>query len=510
MKTNHLSRNSLPVLLFGTLLSLLTLMNSCTSGTDDDRPNILFIMSDDQSWLDVGIYGCEAVKTPVFDQLAREGALFMNVFATSAGCAPSRASILTGRFPWELEEAGTHFSNFPRHLEVYPDILDSNGYEVGFTGKGWGPGDYKVTGWEHNPAGPEFNDILWDSLPYTGIHRYDIASNFREFLANRDTTKPFSMWIGSREPHDPREVGAGIREGKKLEDAVIPGFIPDSPENRQKMLDYYIEIEFFDKQLGRILNYLEASGEMENTLIVVTGDNGMPFPRAKANLYEYGIHEPMVVKWAGKVKQGRVIEDLVSFADLAPTFLDVAGADPSTEMAGKSFKDLLLSEKDGIIDPERTEVYSCMERHSHSRYDNLGYPVRSIRTSDFLYLRNLKPERWPLGDSSIVWKSRSNYPDTPEGEKLFLLTYDKRPEEELYNIRQDPFCLNNLAGNAEFETVKEDLRSRLAEKLISRNDPRMLGYGDIFESYPRYGPMRDDLGGFNIRGEYNPKYYINK
>ncbi|MCK4749864.1 MAG: sulfatase-like hydrolase/transferase, partial [Bacteroidales bacterium] len=234
-------------------------------------------MSDDQSWMDVGVYGCEQVQTPSFDRLASEGALFTNVFATAPGCAPSRASILTGRFPWELEEAGTHFSNFPRKLQVYPDVLEANGYEVGFTGKGWGPGNYEITGWEHNPAGPEFNDILWDSVPFTGIHEIDCASNFREFLKTRDQEKPFAMWIGSREPHGPREIGSGIREGKNPDDAVIAGFIPDTPETRRDMLDYYIEIEFFDSQLGIILADLEESGEMENTLILVTGDNGMPF-----------------------------------------------------------------------------------------------------------------------------------------------------------------------------------------------------------------------------------------
>ena len=501
--------NLLPIK-FPFLLLIFTSLISCTKTLENAPTNILFIMSDDQSWMDVGVYGCEQVQTPSFDRLASEGALFTNVFATAPGCAPSRASILTGRFPWELEEAGTHFSNFPRKLQVYPDVLEANGYEVGFTGKGWGPGNYEITGWEHNPAGPEFNDILWDSVPFTGIHEIDCASNFGEFLKTRDQEKPFAMWIGSREPHGPREIGSGIREGKNPDDAVIAGFIPDTPETRRDMLDYYIEIEFFDSQLGIILADLEESGEMENTLIVVTGDNGMPFPRAKANLYEYGIHEPMVVKWPGKVKKGRVIDDLVSFADLAPTFLDVAGLNPPEEMSGKSFKNLLLSSEDGTIDPERKEVFSCMERHSHQRYDNLGYPMRSIRTQDYLYIRNFKPQRWPLGDSSIVWGNRRKYPETPDGQKLFEMTYGKRPAEELFNIKKDPFCLDNLAEKIEYSEVKADLRNRLDEKLTTLNDPRMNGYGDIFESYPRYGSMRDDLGGFNKEGEYNPEYQIQK
>ena len=477
---------------------------------DDTRPNILFIMTDDMSWVDFGAYGCKVVKTPVFDELAEKGGLFNNCFSSAPNCSASRASILTGRYPCELEEAGTHNSIFPKKLRVYQDMLEENGYQTGFTGKGWGPGKYEITGWNHNPAGPAYNDILFDEVPYTGIHEIDIASNFREFLKTRDKSKPFSMWIGSREPHGPREAGSGIKAGMNPDDVVVPGFLPDTPGMRSELLDYYLEIEWFDRQLGIIMEELEKSGELENTLVVVTSDNGMPFTRAKTQLYEYGTHEAMIAAWPGRIRAGRKVDDLVSFADLAPTFLEASGLTVPEEMSGKSFLNILLSMGDGRIDPGREVVLTCHERHDHQRFDNLGYPMRAIRDYEYLYIRNFRTDRWPLGDPEII-AARSRYPDTPEGQHLYELTYEKKPAEELYNIEKDPACLVNLASDPKLKEVKDRLRNRLDDKLVDLKDPRMLGYGDIFDSYPRVSmDMNPEIGGFKEPGAYNLKYRVDK
>ena len=477
---------------------------------NESRPNILFIMNDDMSWVDFGAYGCKVVKTPVFDELAQKGVLFRNAFSTAPNCSASRASILTGRYPCELEEAGTHNSYFPGKFKVYQDLLEENGYQTGYTGKGWSPGNYEILGWNHNPAGPEYNDILFDKVPYTGLHEIDIASNFREFLKTRDKTRPFSMWIGSREPHGPREVGSGIKAGMNPDDVVVPGFLPDTPDMRSQLLDYYLEIEWFDKQLGIIMEELEKSGELDNTLVVVTSDNGMPFPRAKTQLYEYGTHMAMLAAWPSSVKPGRKVEDLVNFVDLAPTFLEVAGLTVPEEMSGQSFQDILLSDKEGRIDPQREVLYTCHERHDHQRYDNLGYPMRAIRDYQFLYIRNFRTERWPLGNPDVNG-ARGRYPDTPEGQRLFELTYTKKPAEELYDIDKDPYCLTNLASESKYKEVKDNLRNRLDNKMIALKDPRMLGYGDIFDSYPRNSlRMIPEIGGFKEPRTYNLKYRIDK
>ena len=180
----------------------------------------------------------------------------------------------------------------------------------------------------------------------------------------------------------------------------MPEFLPDTPEIRSDLLDYCLEIEWFDSHLGKILKKLEEIGELENTLIIVTSDNGMAFPRAKSNVYEYGIHMPLAIRWGDGVKGGRVVDDIVGFVDLTATILDAAGvAHPggAHPLAGRSFMNILESGKSGRVDASRDFILAGRERHSSSRFNSLGYPQRAIRTEDYLYIRNFKPERWPAG-----------------------------------------------------------------------------------------------------------------
>jgi len=320
---NHLGRGSLQVLAGTTVLS--SALCCTTPPKKSKRPNILFAISDDQSWLHAGAYGCSAVRTPAFDRVAQSGILFSNAFGVAPQCSPNRASILTGRYIWQLEEAGTHASRFPTKFQVFPDILEAAGYQVAFTGKGWSPGNWKDSGWPRNPAGTQFDQHQLTERPLEGISNNDYAANFQTFLKQRDPSPPFCFWYGCTEPHRKYAPGSGRDAGKKLDAVEVPPFLPDTPEVRSDLLDYLVEIEWFDQHLGRMLDLLEAAGELENTLVVVTSDNGMPFPRAKANLYEYGTHAPLAICWPARVKGGRVVNDLISFVDFAPTFLEAAG-----------------------------------------------------------------------------------------------------------------------------------------------------------------------------------------
>ncbi len=477
------------------------------------RPNILFAIADDWSWPHNSAAGDKVVKTPAFDRVARDGVLFTNAISASPGCAPSRAAILTGRVPWQLEEAGTHASAFPDKFQVYPDLLEAAGYHVGLTGKGAGPCNWKAGGWKHNPAGPEYDARNFDKRP-KGISATDYAANFEDFLGKKGKDQPFCFWYGCHEPHRAYEAGAGLRSGKRLDDVTVPPFLPDCPEVRSDILDYYFEIEWFDRQLGRTLKLLEDAGELANTLVVVTGDNGMSFPGSKATMYEYGIHLPLAVSWPARAKGGRVVEDLVSFTDYAPTFLEAAGLPVPAVMTGRSFVDVLASNKSGRVDPRRTSALSGRERHSHARFDNLGYPTRALRTHDHLYIRNFKPDLWPAGDPP-QFADIDNGPskeyvlanrDQEKVRKHFELSCGKRPAEQLYDIRKDPGCTRNLAGAPAQAAVLGKLRSELDRTLKAQRDPRALGAGDIFDSYPRYSPMRPELGGFAKQGEYNPKF----
>lgn len=496
-----------------------SILSSC-SPTSYRRPNILFAISDDQTWLHAGAYGSRMVLTPHFDRVAEEGVLFQNAFCSAPQCSPCRASILTGRHIWQLEEAGSHASHFPRKFEVFTEKLEQAGYVLGYTGKPWGPGRWDISGWLRNPVGPEYNaERLDDGERSPAISNIDYASNFQEFLDQRPEGDPFFFWFGCTEPHRPYTAGSGMKRGKRRSDAEVPDFLPDSEMVRSDLLDYASEIEWFDTHLGRMLAMLEEIGELDHTLVVVTSDNGMPFPRAKANLYEYGIHLPLAVRWPACVRGGRVVDDLVSFVDFAPTFLEAAGVPSMEGGVGRSFMNVLRSRKEGRVDPDRGAVFVGRERHTHARPDNLSYPSRAIRTDQFLYIRNLHAERWPAGDpagsgepegyhdidASPTKSYMLEHRDSEAEALLFRRAFGKRPEEELYDILQDPACLQDLAENPDYEGVRQRLRITLEQTLETQGDPRMHGRGDVFESYPRYSRMRA-FDGFKTRGEYNPKY----
>lgn len=469
------------------------------------RPNILFAVADDWSYAHAGAMGDQVVKTPSFDEVAGRGILFTNAICNSPGCAPSRAAILTGRPHWQLQEAGTHASLFPKLFEVYPDLLAAAGYHVGLTGKGAGPANFEQ--WKHNPAGPQHTNLRTEAPK--GISAVDYAANFEAFLAKKSKDQPFCFWYGGTEPHRAYEPGAGLRAGKKLADVKVPAFLPDTEEIRSDILDYYMEIEHFDRHLGRMLRALQKAGELSNTLIVVTGDNGMPFPAAKATMYDYGIHLPLAICWGDRANGNRKIDDPVSFLDFAPTFLEAAGLGPSRVMIGESLLKTLDSGR-----PTRGFALSGRERHSHARFDNLGYPSRALRTREYLYIRNFKPERWPAGDpeqfadidaspsKDYILKNR----EKPEIRKYFDLACGKHGEEQLYRIFDDPGCTSNLAEAPEHRAARATLLAQLDVELKRTKDPRLSGAGDIFESYPRFSPMRPELGGFAEQGKYNPKY----
>lgn len=472
-------------------------------------PNILFAISDDQSYPHASIYGTRGIATPGFDQVAREGVLIHNAIAGSPGCAPSRATILTGRYPWQNEHAGTHASSFPADLKVYPEMLAAHGYHVGYTGKPWGPGRWDITGRMQNPAGQPFASAK-TKPPGDSISSTDYSSNFRRFVEKREDGQPFCFWFGAHEPHRAFENGIGLRMGKKLDSIDVPGFLPDHEVIRSDLLDYYTEIEHFDSHLVKMLNYLKEIGELDNTLIVVTSDNGMAFPRAKANGYEFGIHVPMAVRWGNRIDAGQQLDTLVSFVDIAPTFLEAAGVEIPEEMTGQSLLPL-LGDRQGALWNERDAVYSARERHSSSRYMNWTYPQRSMRTQQYLLIRNFRPDRWPAGDPQKfdapdkLGPMHGGYHDIDacpsltflinqraeeEFSRFFFWSVEKRPAWELYDIKKDPECLTNLLEGRGNTRLGKKLQDAMIRYLTKTKDPRVLDGGDIFESYPRYSRIR--------------------
>ena len=424
------------------------------------RPNILLAISDDQTWLHTGASGCKAVKTPHFDRVAAQGVLFTHAFVSSPGCAPSRGAVLSGQAFWRLREGAVQRSSFPGGIRVYPEILESAGYHVGLQGKGWGPG--LVRGRPHNPAGKDY-------------------PSFERFLEDAPPGKPFCFWFGSKNPHRPYRPGSGLAKGMKLEDAVVPGFLPDVREVRSDLLDYYAGIERFDVELGHVLDILEQSGRAADTLIIVAGDNGMPFPRAKTNLYDCGVRVPLAVRWPARVRAGRIVDDFVSLADCAPTLLCAAGLKPLPEMTARSFLDVLLADGSGRIDSTRDHVVFGRERHGTS------WPCRALRNERFLYIRNFAPERLDgLMTAADAPSQRFilEHASDPRYRRFHELAFGPRAAEELYDVQNDAAQINNLAGRPEHAATLKRMRQELEAELKRTDDPRILGQGTVFDNYP--------------------------
>lgn len=502
-------------------------------------PNILIAISDDQSFTHTSFAGCKFVKTPAFDRVAKNGVYFTCCYVGSPGSAPSRGSLVTGRYPWQNEQSGQHASSWMKKYVPFADLLSANGYYTGSTGKGVQPFQYarneRDSLWRvEDAAGKQFSSFTYkkdspsDDRTAGGIDRTNYYANFKDFMSKKEKDKPFYFWYGANEPHRGYEKDSWKRNDKKLEDVIVPSFLPDNDIIRGDILDYAVEIEWFDLHLSRILNYLDSIGELENTIVIVTGDNGMPFPSAKANCFEYGVHVPLAISYPKGFPAGRIIDDPVSFVDFAPTILEMTGTSPEGMLPifGKSVAYILKSSKSGIADETKKYVFAGRERHSSSRWNNLGYPQRAIRSKDYLFIWNATPERWPAGAPQRLKDGTTNdlYPmygidengkhnsewaftdidaspsksflvENCENEKysrFFDLATAKRPEFELYQVKNDPGCLNNLSGISAFSDIEKEMKTALFEELKLSGDPRVVGLDkDIFETYIRYSPIRE-------------------
>ena len=473
---------------------------------ENQRPNILFVLADDWGYGDASVYGKDWIQTPAIDRLAREGLRFDNAYTPNAKCAPSRASILTGRNPWQLKEAGNHGGTFPLEFKTFTEALDQYGYYVGITGKGWAPGVALNADGKPRPLTGVAFDKRKAAAPASKIDANDYAANFNDFLDSAPKEEPWFFWFGCFEPHREYEYGSGVAKGgKQIGDIKrVPSYWPDTPAVRNDMLDYAFEVEHFDRHLGRMLDELQKRGQLDNTLIVVTSDNGMPFPRVKGNLYEAANHLPLLVRWPqGICAAGRVVRDYVSFVDLAPTFLAAAGLDwEKTGMAataGRSLSDLFNAEKSADISPSRTHLLLGQERHDVGRPNDEGYPIRSIIKDGWLYLRNYEPDRWPACNPETGYLNTDGSPTktailTANRSKLndphWLLCFGKRPAEELFDLKNDPDCVNNLAAAPARQARRAALETQLIEELKQQGDPRMSGHGEVFDRYPYAGKER--------------------
>lgn len=447
------------------------------------RPNIVFAFADDWG-VHASIYGTPGIETPTFDRVAAAGVRFDRAFMDAPSCTPARGAVLTGQHPWRLGPGANLHSELPAGIPVYPDLLEESGYFVGYSRKGWAPGNVEAGGRDRNPAGPEFED-------------------FQSFLDAREDDRPFAYWFGSQDPHRGNRPGdLHLEKGIDPNSVSVPPLFPDVPEVREDIAEYYAQVQRFDRETGELIELLEETGELDNTLIVIGSDHGWSFPRGKSNLYDDGTHVPLAIWWPAMMEQkgtgGRVVTDMVLKSDLAPTFLEAAGMKPPAEMTARSLMPIIKSDREGQVQGYRTYVLLVKERHhGFARENSMGYPSRAIRTQDYMLIRNFKPDRWPMGspfltssqdifsdaDDGLTKQYLIDHANDPEIRPTFLKIFGKRPEVELYDLTRDPNQFENVAENPDYRLVRETLLRKLETELRALEDPRIFGEGDKFDEY---------------------------
>lgn len=465
-------------------VSLLAIAGCAIKVPTRRRPNILLLLADDWGWPTaeaVDLLGC---RVPTFDRIRSEGAEFTNAHVAAPSCTPSRASILTGRPPFQLEEGAYLNGTLPTKFPVYPELIEAAGYHTGFSGKGWGPGDLQAGGRTRNPAGKSY-------------------SSFDDFWRARPSGRPFCFWLGSNDPHRPFTEGEGRANGHVIPPGRLPPYLPDVPEVREDAADYVSRVERFDQMAGEIVAKLEAAGELDNTLVVMTGDNGWAFPRAKATLYDGGTHVPFAMRLPGRVVRGSRSNVPILLTDLFPTFLEVAGV---TNPLGKASQSLFSRTARQARSTDR--IITCLERHMDGReMAGQAYPARALRTGKWLYIRNIHPEREPVGKAKLYDPSRlrtfvyAGYPDIdasptkefivqhatePAFRRFFEMAVGKRPPQELYDVEADPANMVNLAGDSRHRNVLRQLDKELTDQLTLERDPRILGTDAFLDTLPSF------------------------
>lgn len=510
------------------------------------RPNILFFFADD--W---GRYASiyqkvdgpgtmnDLIKTPNVDRIGREGVIFRNAHVCAPSCTPCRSSLLSGQYFWRTKRAAIlQGAIWDSAIPSYPLMLRDAGYHIGKSYKVWSPGSpadapYGQQQYAYQKAGGDFNNFsenvtaaVAKGAPVEEAKKKILAQvhdNFDEFLKARQPGQPFCFWFGPTNTHRKWERGSGKALWGIEPDSFkgkVPAFLPDVPEIREDLADYFGEAQAYDAAIGVMLAQVEQAGELDNTLIVISGDHGAPgFTHGKCNLYDFGTGVSLAIRGPG-IKAGRIIDDYVNLMDLCPTFLEAGGLKPTAEMTGRSLMPVLLSGKEGLVDQSRTWVVTGRERHVESaRPGYLPYPQRSYRTKEYLYIINFEPDRWPMGDpyrldestppthselvenTHVTLQDMDSSPtkawlvehrDVPEWKKYFDYAFAKRPREELYVLDKDPQQIHNVAADPDYATVRESLNQRLMDELKRTGDPRVIDNGKFFETPPMAGPLPKD------------------
>ena len=421
----------------GGVIAFTGLPNTLRASASDNRPNIVLIIGDDISINDHGVYGHPHIRTPNIDRLAANGLRLNNAYLTSPQCSPTRCSVITGRYPHNTGAPELHME-LPEGQVMFPELLKEKGYYTAAMGK-WHLGTY---------AQRAFNQIIDGSRPSGAEH-------WIQALQERPKDKPFFMWFAAHDAHRGWQSDSKA-EPHRPEDAVVPPYMVDSLRTRQDIAKFMDEIQRLDRYVGDVVAELEDQGVLDNTLLISMADNGRPFPRCKAWLYDGGIKTPFIVHWPnGLKKRGMVSNSLISAIDIAPTVLETAGLAIPQTVQGISFSPL-------FHDPEaRIRDYAFAELNWHTQFSHM----RMVRWKNYVYIRNSAPElsnmmMAKIDREFVPWLELLRVQEAGELTSAQANVMRRpRPNEELYDVDADFNQLNDLVDQAVHQSALEHLRS---------------------------------------------------
>ncbi len=402
-------------------------------------PNFVIIIADDMAWDDCGAYGHPKIRTPNIDQLAQQGMRFDRAFLTCSSCSPSRASIMTGRYPHATGAPELHMS-LPADQVLFTTPLRKAGYFTAAAGK-----------WHLGKDAEHQFDLIRHGGDSGG------AGHWIPLLRERPKDKPFFMWFASFDPHRPYQPNT-IPQPHSGGDTRVPPFLPDVDDTRADLAMYYDEIARLDGNVGNVLEELQRQGVADNTWILFLSDNGRPFPRCKTTVFDSGVRTPFIVRWPGHVAPDSVSESIVSSVDIAPTILQIAGLMPLPSFQGKSFLPILEDPK------AETRRYAFAE---HNWHDYEAFE-RGVRSKQYTYFFNGTPNlpATPPADAvaSPTFQAMRRLRDqgklAPHQMGCFSVP---RPKEELYDLKTDPYALKNVARDPKYADALDEMRKAFGE-----------------------------------------------
>lgn len=455
----------LPLLRYTFTLGLFFFLSSCNKG-QPKPPNIVLIIADDMNWNDCGAYGHKSIRTPHLDQLAKDGMRFDHAYLTASSCSPSRASIITGRYPHNTGAEQLHWA-MPAGTQTFVQQLKAKGYYTAAAGK-WHMGDHVREHFDtiHEASVSGFQLPTGDGKtpPKMVAKKPSGCEDWIPTLKDRPKDKPFFMWFAALDPHRAYEKGALIPP-HQLSDIIVPPHLPDTPEVREDLRMYYDEIGRLDQYVGKVVAELDNQGITNDTLIIFISDNGRPFPRDKTSLYDGGIKTPWIVKWPGKVNANSVNKALVSSVDIAPTLTKIAKAKNLPSFEGVDLMPLFTGKNSKVRD------YVFGEDHWHDYEDH----ARSIGNQRYKLIRNDYNDlpATPSADAgrSLTWQSMLKLQKKGELSKAQqACMISPRPKWELYDLQKDPHELNNVFHDSKYGKIKKELMQALENWSQKTND----------------------------------------